>query len=88
MPLFELGADMQRREFMTLFGGAVASWPLVAHAQQMGVPVIGYLSTGSSQSDAVTFLPAFRKGLGEIGFVEGQNVEIDYRISRMKYLQL
>jgi putative tryptophan/tyrosine transport system substrate-binding protein len=88
MLLFELGADMQRRQFMTLVGGAVTSWPLVARAHQATVPVIGYLSTGSSQSDAVTFLPAFRKGLGEFGFVEGQNVEIDYRWADFQYERL
>jgi putative ABC transport system substrate-binding protein len=78
---------MRRREFITLLGGTMAVWPLPAHAQQ-AMPVIGYLSTGSSQSDAVTFLPAFRKGLGEIGYVEGQNVEIDYQWGEFKYERL
>jgi putative tryptophan/tyrosine transport system substrate-binding protein len=52
------------------------------------VPVIGYLSTGSPQSDAVTFLPAFRKGLGEIGYVEGRNVAIEYRWGEFQYERL
>jgi putative tryptophan/tyrosine transport system substrate-binding protein len=52
------------------------------------MPVIGYLTTGSSQSDAVTFLPAFRKGLGEVGYVEGQNVKIEYRWGEFQYERL
>jgi ABC-type uncharacterized transport system substrate-binding protein len=79
---------MKRREFIMLLGGAAAARPLAARAQQVAVPVIGYLSTGSSQSDALTFLPAFRKGLGKIGFVEGQNVEIDYRWAEFQYERL
>jgi putative tryptophan/tyrosine transport system substrate-binding protein len=79
---------MRRREFITLFGGAAATWSLAAQAQQAAVPVIGYLSTGSPQSDAVTFLPAFRKGLGEIGYVEGRNVAIEYRWGEFQYERL
>ena len=78
---------MRRREFC-LVGGAAVMWPLVGHAQQPAVPVIGYLTTGSSQSDAVTFLPAFRKGLGEIGYVEGQNVAIEFRWGEFQYDRL
>jgi putative tryptophan/tyrosine transport system substrate-binding protein len=80
---------MQRREFISFLGGAAAVvGPLAAQAQQPTMPVIGYLTTGSSQSDAVTFLPAFRKGLGEVGYVEGQNVKIEYRWGEFQYERL
>jgi putative tryptophan/tyrosine transport system substrate-binding protein len=65
-----------RRNFMTLLGGA-AVWPHVTHAQQ-AMPVIGYIGTGSRESDAFR-LPSFHQGLSETGYVEGQNVVIEYR---------
>jgi hypothetical protein len=72
---------MRRREFITLLGGAAAAWPIAAWAQQPAMPVGGFMSSRLSRAVA-HLVAAFRDGLKVIGFVEGQNVAIDFHWAR------
>jgi putative tryptophan/tyrosine transport system substrate-binding protein len=83
----ELGADMRRREFISLLGGAVTAWPVAACAQQVAMPVVGFLSS-RSLNDSGNIVDALRLGLKEIGFVEGQNLTIEYRWAEGRYDRL
>jgi putative ABC transport system substrate-binding protein len=75
---------MRRREFLLLLGGGAVAWPLAVGAQQPAMPVIGFLGFGSLDT-FVLYLAAFRKGLNEVGFVEGQNVVVEYRWAEGQY---
>ena len=75
---------MRRREFITLLGGAAATWPVAARAQQPTMPVVGFIRDGSAEGNA-RYVADFRKGLNETGYVEGQNVTVEYHWLEGKY---
>jgi putative ABC transport system substrate-binding protein len=80
-------SQVRRREFIALLGGAGVAWPLAARGQQSGMPVVGYLEAGLPEA-LPHRLAAFRKGLSETGYVEGQNVAIEYRWAQDQYDRL
>jgi hypothetical protein len=75
---------MRRREFIRLVGGAVAAWPFLARAQQPAMPVVGFLN-GASPDSYARMVAAFQQGLKKTGFVEGQNVEVEYHWARPRW---
>jgi putative ABC transport system substrate-binding protein len=78
---------MKRREFITLLGSTVTTWPLASRAQQPAMPMIGFIRDGSAEGNA-RYVAGFRKGLGETGYVEGQNVTVEYHWLEGKYDRL
>ena len=78
---------MKRREFIAVMGGAAVAWPLTAHTQQPAIPVIGFLSS-RSPGESASVVAAFRQGLRETGFIEGQNLGIAFRWAEGRYDKL
>src|SRR5215831_12924090 len=78
---------VQRRDFIKSIGGAAVSWPFAARAQQPTKPIVGVLDAGSAEGDA-DLITAFRQALSEAGYIEDQNVAIEYRWAEGKYDRL
>ena len=78
---------MRRREFLGALGGVVVGWPIAAHAQQMKKPIVGFLNSASADKNAY-LAAAFRQGLNDQGFVDGQNITIEYRWAAGQYNRL
>src|SRR5215469_9752892 len=81
------GADMRRREFISLLGASAAAWPVAAHAQQATTPLIGFLSS-RSPNESEALVAAFRQGLAEAGYAEGRNVHLAFRWAEGRYDRL
>src|SRR5262245_40178411 len=86
-PEGHMASYLERRKFLATLAGAAAAWPLAAHAQQSAMPVIGLLS-GRSPDDSSHLVAVFRQGLKQAGFIEGQNVLIEYRWAEGHYDRL
>ena len=78
---------MRRRAFITLLGGAAAAWPVAARAQRTTKPIVGFLNSASADKYAY-LAAAFRQGLNDLGFVDGQNITIEYRWAASQYDRL
>ena len=79
---------MKRREFITLLGGTAASWPLVARAQETAMPVVAFVTPSERDSFPPRYVAAFRKGLSDTGYIEGQNVSVEYHWLEGRYDRL